>query len=676
MRELHGAFTIFTLSLALVACNPPTTPTENVAPTTAVTLRVSFPGETGIRPLGTPTTAQTASVKVYDGNRLETTLRFESYSPTRTVNLKAGITYRFETSVMDMTGQEIAWGTRDHNVNGYAETVDLKFKSILGDAKLTSTPLVNGTVDVSLDVLGLPYNMPGSSGQPTAPMVPLGDFEATYTVVGGTVESSSNLGLRLRPAGIGNVTVTVQVSGLNKDHTSTILERTLTFAVTQPDPSTITGQVQNWMADKNLIASVQGNSNSNVTAVGVVGATGALDISLPDGSLATAADFNSLFTGVTWEVAPAAAQAITMFGFGLRADNKYIGDLELATRATGGQYVPGDMNAAAMVYVDRDVVGKGQSRSTTSYPTPVEQVFNFDFSLKKGWNLFMMDVKAVQQMPAFPGGPYPGQNYTLITQGNIHAVPYVPGSALPQGMNWYAKFENITDLAVEQVVDNTTPIEGNTVVHTVKVSNNGPSELSTYGMGTSVVLDLPKGLNWSYDGNCSFTSDYSGVTNGTLRCSVPTPMKGQSSTMSFRTTAEGLYSAPGNPITLTAKLDTQSYYDLEKANDLGNVIITRQKSSGSGTPTVDLRAPQVSFQMVGQLQAGLPVTLSGNVTDDGKVAKVEVYEGVHLLGTAVVNGTSWSYTWTPTTTGSFKLQAVAYDGAGNTGTTTTTAIVK
>jgi|GEM_PF-1728185 len=86
----------------------------------------------------------------------------------------------------------------------------------------------------------------------------------------------------------------------------------------------------------------------------------------------------------------------------------------------------------------------------------------------------------------------------------------------------------------------------------------------------------------------------------------------------------------------------------------------------SDDPGKDVSPPTVTLNDPGVPRPGETVTLTGSATDDRGVTRVEVYDGAQLLGTAAVNGTTWSYAWRPEA-GMHDVTVVAYDAAGNTG---------
>ncbi len=90
-------------------------------------------------------------------------------------------------------------------------------------------------------------------------------------------------------------------------------------------------------------------------------------------------------------------------------------------------------------------------------------------------------------------------------------------------------------------------------------------------------------------------------------------------------------------------------------------------SAANVLPTVSITAPATGAS----LTQNVAVTVSANAADsDGTVSKVEFYDGATLIGTDTT--APYSLSWTPTTTGSHSLTAIAYD---NLSATTTSGAV-
>ncbi|GGL20285.1 Ig-like domain-containing protein [Deinococcus radiotolerans] len=101
----------------------------------------------------------------------------------------------------------------------------------------------------------------------------------------------------------------------------------------------------------------------------------------------------------------------------------------------------------------------------------------------------------------------------------------------------------------------------------------------------------------------------------------------------------------------------------------GTVTTTlTQAGDSSGSVGADLTSPTVAITTpadTASVNATTATTITGTATDNAAVSRVEVYDGVRLLGTATLSGTAWSIPWTPDS-GSHTVTAVAYDAAGNT----------
>ena len=91
-------------------------------------------------------------------------------------------------------------------------------------------------------------------------------------------------------------------------------------------------------------------------------------------------------------------------------------------------------------------------------------------------------------------------------------------------------------------------------------------------------------------------------------------------------------------------------------------------SSSNASPTVSLTSPKSE----GQFAVGSSVSLGASASDsDGKIAKVEFYQGNTLLGTDT--SSPYSYTWGKVKAGEYNLTARATD---NKGATTVSEVVK
>jgi endo-1,4-beta-D-glucanase Y len=98
-------------------------------------------------------------------------------------------------------------------------------------------------------------------------------------------------------------------------------------------------------------------------------------------------------------------------------------------------------------------------------------------------------------------------------------------------------------------------------------------------------------------------------------------------------------------------------------------------ATGGGTtptnqnPTVSLTAPANNAAVC----QGTAITLTATAADaDGNISKVEFYNGTTLLGT--VTSSPYTYSYSPTASGTLSITAKAFDNAATAGTATSTAV--
>src|SRR5262249_16540020 len=91
-----------------------------------------------------------------------------------------------------------------------------------------------------------------------------------------------------------------------------------------------------------------------------------------------------------------------------------------------------------------------------------------------------------------------------------------------------------------------------------------------------------------------------------------------------------------------------------KFNEVGDVTVSNFTIDASA-PTVTLTSPSDGQSTV----VGAPMQLAALASDDVGVTKVELYVGTTLQCTVLA--APYSCSFTPTTTGSFAIQAKAYD---------------
>ncbi len=107
---------------------------------------------------------------------------------------------------------------------------------------------------------------------------------------------------------------------------------------------------------------------------------------------------------------------------------------------------------------------------------------------------------------------------------------------------------------------------------------------------------------------------------------------------------------------------------------------TMQSGLVAATASTDTSPPTASISSPGDgdtVSAGVPVTVTGTATDSGggRVAGIEVSTDGGATWHPAIGHASWSYTFTPQTTGSLTVQARATDDSVNTGPPSTTVTV-
>jgi len=126
----------------------------------------------------------------------------------------------------------------------------------------------------------------------------------------------------------------------------------------------------------------------------------------------------------------------------------------------------------------------------------------------------------------------------------------------------------------------------------------------------------------------------------------------------------------GAPVAVTATV-----IGMNAAHESGATFVAVQ-SMTPNDPEVgfDFVVPQVWLSTVPNLLVNQPAVLSGNVSDDTGVVRVEVYANVSLVGVATVTQSentlapsAWTLPWIPSVEGDHTLTVLAYDASGNVG---------
>ncbi|WP_414656769.1 Ig-like domain-containing protein [Deinococcus sp. VB343] len=627
-----------TAVLLLAGCG--STTTEPQAGSEAmVTFKVNFPSETPT-PQGAPATAVSAEVKVYEGTTLlgrVTVTKGEGNTGSGVIPLPSGKTLRIETSVKDSQNNEVAWGTMEQAITG-SQTIIPPFKSILSEAALLDEGTVNDGRQLRLKVYGI-----GNSA------MPLSDYDVTYQVSDGTAISQSKLGVIVASNSASPVEVKAIIKGLNKQHEIFTLERGI--FINLGGTIKIRGTLPNWPL-KGREASLQSTTRKGRKITGVVKADSKYEISFPDIS----DELDSSYTeelkknyGDTLTISPPNVLSVLAENFGVFVGDKKVGSLGNAKPDGYFEYY----TLQKFLYVDRDTEIK-YTNEQGSYKTYITM------SLKKGWNAILYHRSGI--------------NIRMFT---TYSSPLNPS---PTALNTALDFENtaMPDVAVNQVVTK-TPFEGYNLSHQVQISSQ---ILPTSNQGFTVripgslslltpVSEIPQN---DPNSSCRIASSNENATE--LKC-IAANLTSSLSLFNFQTRAKLFSEYPSDPNDIVVTVDDMVGVDADLSNNISRETITRQRIVG-GNPqlNVDLQSPTLTINTPASASAGQTVNLSGNATDNVGVERVEVYEGVKLLGKATINGATWTFPWTPRRSGSYTIDVVAFDASGNTTQQSTSATVR
>ena len=126
------------------------------------------------------------------------------------------------------------------------------------------------------------------------------------------------------------------------------------------------------------------------------------------------------------------------------------------------------------------------------------------------------------------------------------------------------------DLAVTKIVDNATPSEGDTIVYTITLTNNGPSD------ATSVALTdlLPVGVTYVSDDSSGAYDPFTGVWN------VGGLLSGEIATLNITATVDA--GTAGTTITNAVEVTTSDQPDPDTTNNRDTADITVAKGPAGG----------------------------------------------------------------------------------------------
>ena len=672
------------LGFLLAACNQNATSGSKPAPSpknAKVTVSVTFPESLSeapysglssiwklfsnnpkdIQPTGAPINSQKAVITVYEGSTPVDSATVDRYNPTATLLLPAGKSYRFEASVKDYNGVEVAWGEATQAISGDT-SVTLSVQTILRSALLIPVGGLtanNSEVDVFL------YPLTGITGA----TVPATDYEVTYTVQGGTILDQNKRGVRIAWDGTSDpVTVTAQVSGFGEDHNPITIERvySITPATGQGAPLSITGLLPNWPSP----------FQAKVTAFDVfgaplyetpVGTDGSFSLQLPGGDALTpiAIDLSELFAvlpeagcTVFWTTEPAPLLNATLVPGQFWITDQFT-DSHLGTAFLS---VSGYTLDAAFLYVDRSVQAEGNA--TCIAPDDRVITVTVNLNLAAGWNLVVST-----------GDPY---SYLTVTgtplNGSFQAPYTTPYHVVDWTLHWHT---TITNLSISATPQSWAPSEGGSFYSTFTVSNNGPTSLSS----VKVALDIPSGvINLDVEVPNGWFDSYS---NTVYLYDSLAPGDSTSFTVNG-TTASG---TAGQTLTLSATIQTDYLTDINPNDNTATVTITPQGGSSANVSVgMDLDPPAVWFLSPSPgevIPQGSTYTVQIEVWDSSSgesstpdVTEIELYDGAQRLG-ALSSGeiafnpttNAYEFVWDLTTASPkpHLLTVFAYDTEGNVG---------
>ena len=640
---------ILALSLGLSACGTSTDPVQppvNTQPSNptkemvSVTLVVDFPKEEteGIGVLGSPISANKAVITIYEGTTLLGTQEIVKSGSTSSVSvqLPIGRTVRFDVSVKNASGTEVAWGSMEYKPTASAK-VELPIKSIIGSAALTTERQLPQGRELALKV-----NAIDSSN------MPLGDYEVNYSITGGKILSESKLGVVIdvtEPT----ATITATVSGLSSAHRTINYTSTRFLIKDLGAPLTLNG------------TTIVNQSNSFPSGTPTTGVSFPLEIvgqtrgGKPiSGTIQPDRSFTVTLPSVTDELVLSPYPGLSDGTKGVMIPIK---DIYPAYNGTRIGSFTSPLNLQLRGGTTTDLIGLIYVDQDTSYTRYIDNRFCTigggcvgsptltTSEVKRGWNV------------VYSQSPW-------LNSPSTYMAPLVGEDGQLGYFNYLTL--NIVDAGVTQQADTVTPLEGYDVNHTVAIT----------GAAGPVILSIPKGLllNGGFTG-ASCEAAVSTSTSNDYTCR-PNVINGAMN-ITFKTTAQPLDHFPENPSHLVVRLGKGGFIDLNSANDTSSLAFTRQPGvKASVSPSTDLQAPLVSIDSPSNPTLNAILKITGTASDNNTVQKVEFYDGVILLGQATLSGSIWHFNWTPTSSGVHELKAVAYDSSGNTGMSQISVTVK
>ena len=636
-----------------------------------VKVQVAFPHRTAPPPryapfgqdavqLGVPPAAESAVVKVYSAssNTLVASLTLTRTQSAGSVTVASGADYRFEVSVKDANGLEVAWDERTETINGDT-TISLTPKAIIRSVQLWAEGAPISAGDKAKVYLRVFADAAGDYFY----QVPDSDFNVTWSVAsGGSLDpvNQSRLGAEVSYDGTSTkITVTAQVSGLSETHQQTTIQKSVDIFLFQGsgNAATLSDQLPGWLGPSNTYVSLYlGATPWQSTGVGVraaVDGAGNFSLPFPSGSDLAAnqtvrdhasevffqlQSFLDSCSNPSWTQAPTPA-VISFAYFGLLhqegASYPYIGSAKLHQQ--GGDVYS---KPVYLVYSDRDAHAVGQANCGGG-------ILNFDMNFQAGWNLWVADYSGTS--PSIHVSPLPSD-------------PYAPSN---DGYQWYVKLTR-TDLALEASNTSYSPVAGQPTTITFDLKNRLP-----YGSDPGTIT-----LQFTYN-DAEIVIDSASVgtwDSATKQLQLDAPAPGQIQPVSITLTPQS--GAAGGTVSLDISLNYPD--DLDASNNSLGITLTPSSSSGNSSVGVglDMESPSVMFQSpspYAHLNKTVPIAVEVQAFDNIGIVELELYVGFRRIATLQdfsppQNDTDiYTYSWDASgfSPGRYTLTAIAYDATGN-----------
>lgn len=600
-----------------------------------------------LQPQAVPAGASRAVINVYKGNTLIRTLTVEAAGGTvqQSIQLTAGDTYRFETSILNKEGTEIAWGNTERAIQA-STTVNLDFRSVIRHVELTGTPFdASNRATVFLDVRTLPGGV----------TVPHTDFEVTYSVSGGELVSSSKLGAEVQADGSGPVNVTATVMGLSEAQQVVSFTHTLALPFAPAEGArTVQANVQSWPSP--LTAQLRARYTSGpISLSGSVDGGGKLNLELPAASNSLEAGFLERYIDYligsneereqlryVWTTAPG-----DLPGIFIAAPQLYSGDAPLGKLEMN---VPGQPPVAGFIYVpeDREIRGEGIGGG---YVVGIAAV---DFQLKAGWNVVFSKVSY------YPDG-------ADLVQHDMTSAPL--DEVLPMA-TWTTDLPSMADLALSLTASDPTPDEGGSTDLKVGINHTR----GAFGeRPVSVQLTLPGSLEFvsaSANADCVPSS-----STNIVDCSVLLPAGGAAE-FTVKTNVKTFAQFPTEPTSVSAAFSDPNFTDGDNKNNSASLQIDRQATAPTNVTLVaEAHQPYLEWYntysndpLYGQpVRLGQKVRLSVRGQD---VVVLHVFENANLIATIPVGEFDMAtpIEWIATRLGPVRISVVGSNASGNSTT--------